>query len=373
MDTTLSNSPSVATLRSLEDELRRRRIWYHDVEVEPGLRTRFAEDYEANPVVRSIDGCSRELIAYVEKHLPTDLAGQSVLDLGCADGLLSFWAAKRGAKRVVGVERNRFNYDRAEFVRHAMRLDSVSFHCGGLERHCPDETFDVVLCFNLLYHLVDPLGSLHALRSRCRGTMLLSSAVDLPDDEAPLSRLDRYATGAHGVWSFNPAMVRQLLSTAGFSIIDEHIECKPGGRDHYVFVEPGEFGAHHIFEETIDQEFPIDIRRRREELRETWGALAETVDKPIALFGAGTFTPWLMEQVADIGGVEVACVLDDRIPVVGAVAGLAVRRPEDVEADALGAVVISSWHQSDVLRRRAVEVFGDRVPVVTPGLLPESS
>lgn len=138
--------------------------------------------------MRRVDASGRELVRYVEEHLSSDLTGMSILDLGCADGLLSFWAARRGAARVVGVERNHFNCDRAEFIRHTLKLENVSFRCGALERHCPEETFDVVFCFALIYHLVDPLGSLQALRSRCRGTLLLSSAVDLPDDDAPLSR-----------------------------------------------------------------------------------------------------------------------------------------------------------------------------------------
>ena len=97
-----------------------------------------------------------------------------------------------------------------------------------------------------------------------------------------------------------------------------------------------------------------------------WRALAKRLDGPIALFGGGVHTPWLLEQVADIPGVEVACVLDDRIPPNATVAGHAVRRPCEIDPDSVAAVVLSSWHQIDALRRRAVEVFAGRVEIVTP-------
>ena len=351
---------------SIEQDVRARRLWYNDIQITPDIRTRFVEDYDANPVLRAVDANNRTMIDWLGSRLPDSLDGSSVLDVGCADGLYSFWAARRGADRVLGVERNRYNWERAEWLRGVIDADRVEFVHGSLERHVPSETFDYVFCLSLLYHLVDPLGALRQLRRRCRRAMILVTAIDLPEgDGSPMSRLDRYATGAHGVWSFNTAMVRQLLSTAGFDAKEEAFKRlgETGGR-YTALCVPGDVGQHHIFDDRIDQEFPINIEKRRDQVRAAWMRLAEKIKRPIAVFGAGTHTPWLLEQVRDISGVRVSCIMDDRIPLNPVVAGLPVRRPTDVDVEALDAVVISSWHQQDVLIRRAKELYGDRVAIV---------
>lgn len=351
---------------SLEVGIRARRIWYHDIEVEPGLSTRFPEDYDANPLLGAVDEGNQRLVGLFAKHIAGDLRDQYVLDVGCADGLFAFWAARQGASRVLGIERNRCNFERADWLRTATSATNVHFDWGGIERNCPDQQFDYVLCVSVLYHFVNPLGTLHLLRNRCEKRLILVTAIDLPDGNgAPMSRLDRYATGAHGVWSFNVPMVRQLLSTAGFDIVAEHFYDRSGGGQYVAICEPGQIDAHHIFAEKIDQEFPINVERRRTRLREVWSRLAAEAAGPVAIFGAGTHTPWLLEQVADIPGVEVACILDDRIPPTETVAGHHVQRPDTIDPSKLAAIVLSSWHQTESLGRRAKEVFTPETRIVS--------
>lgn len=351
---------------SLEAGVRSRRIWYHNIDLPFGLQTRFPEDYEANPVLRAVDRANADLEAWTAEVLPSGPAGRYVLDLGCADGLHTLTAARRGAAHVVAMERNRYNLDRAEWLADTLALENIEFRWGNVERECPDGVFDLVLCIGLIYHLVNPLGTLAMIRSRCTGTLVLTSAIDLPEgDGSPMSRLDRYATGAHGVWSFNVSMVRQMLVTAGFEIEHEKVIGGDGAGGYLVVARPGDFHDHHIFAAAIEQEFPINVERRRQTVRAVWRELADQVNRPVALFGAGTHTPWLLDQVADLPGVEVSCVLDDRIHPAGTVANLPVRRPADIDPESVGAIVLSSWHQTEVLRLRALAVFGDRVKIVT--------
>ncbi len=344
------------------------RLWYHNIELIDGMRTRFEQDYEVNPVLRRIDDYTQELVDRLEGIFPDSFSGQNVLDLGCADGLLSVWAARRGASRVVGIERNKYNFDHAVLVRDILDLNQIEFHQGSIEKRCPQENFDVVLCCGLLYHLLDPLGTLHLLRQRCSGQLIITSAIDLDDDSSePMSRLDRYATGAHGMWSFNTAMIRQLLSTAGFSIEHEMIETRTGGRHYFAVAAPGDFSDHHIFEETLNQEFPINVNRRRQLVRDIWTSKLCNIEKPVALFGAGTHTPWLLQQIEDIEGAKVTCVLDDRVSLSQQIAGLPVRRPTEIDPTQFGAIVISSWHQASVILRRAKSVFAAKVPIISIG------
>lgn len=351
---------------SLIDDVRERRIWYNDIELSPELRTRFDEDYDANPALRAVDEGNRSTLAWLRNRCEQDIRGQTVLDLGCADGLYSFWAARCGAEHVVGVERNQYNFERAQWLRSVLGLRNVSFVCGGIEKHTPDKVFDYVFCFNLLYHLIEPLSTLFQLRRRCKKELLLVTAIDFcGTEDEPVMRLDRYANGAHGVWSFNRAMVRQLLTTAGFDIAEESFEQRIGCGRYTAICRPGSFESHHIFAEKIDQEFPIHVERRRQHVRKVWKTLPAKVQGPIAIFGAGTHTPWLLKQVEDIPGVEVACILDDRIPLSKTIGNLPVLTPQSASQATFSAVVLSSWHQSEALRKRAAAVFPGNIQLIS--------
>jgi len=157
----------------------------------------------------------------------------------------------------------------------------------------------------------------------------------------------------------------EFYKKLGFEINDERVEDRPGGRHYFAVAKYGDFAAHHVFAETIDQEFPVNLQRRRERVRARWRELASSGDSPVAVFGAGTHTPWLLRQVDDIPGVEIACVLDDRPPADKRVVGQVVRRPTEFDVNTVGAVVLSSWHQTEALRQRATEVFGPDVRLVS--------
>ncbi len=355
---------------SLVDELRRRRIFYHNIEIADGIRTRFDEDYDEVPYLRRTDASELALLDRMDCATGGSPAGQSVLDVGCADGLFSVWAARRGASRVLGVERNVYNYEHACFVRHAANLDNVSFVNGPVESVDASEPFDDVFALGLLYHVIDPVGTLHKLRRVCRDRLFATIAIDLDaDDDAPMARLDRYMTDGHGFWSFNVAYVRQIFETAGFEIETEEVTDRhePSGRPNGLFItaRPGSASDHHIFAPVIDQEFPPSIERRREAIRRVWPVLGERFSGPVALFGAGRHTPWLLEQTADLAGPRVVCVLDDRPPSAGTIGEIPVRKPHPDDAGKFDAVLVSSWFQHETIEKRCRELYGDRLPIIS--------
>ena len=362
--------PGIATIgfdqTVLEQGIRQRRLWYHNIEVTPGVCTRFAEDYDAYPALRSVDAGNDALEELLRQHLPGDLSGATVLDLGCADGRFTIWAARRHAARVAGVERNHTCLQRARFLTGAMGLDNIELFGGSIERNRPTDRFDYVFCLGLIYHLIDPLGTLHALCKQCNGKLALTSAIDLPHGNGePLSRLDRYATGAHGLWSFNVPMLRQLLTTAGFEIEVEELTPDSENATHFAAIaSPSAASDHQIFEDEIDQEFPVNLAKRRDVVVRSWQALSGKGCGVVAIFGGGTHTPWLLDQIAGKADVKIACILDDRIPHSREIAGIPVCRPTEIDPDAIDAIVISSWHQQRAIRHRAEELFAERVPII---------
>ncbi|MBI5570231.1 MAG: class I SAM-dependent methyltransferase [Desulfomonile tiedjei] len=86
-----------------------------------------------------------------------DIAGASVLDIGCGTGRYSLEFAKRGASRVVGID---FAPSMVEFSRrisHELGLaDRCEFVCGDFLTHPFGESFDIVSALGLFDYVADP-------------------------------------------------------------------------------------------------------------------------------------------------------------------------------------------------------------------------
>lgn len=95
---------------------------------------------------------------------------------------------------------------------------------------------------------------------------------------------------------------------------------------------------------------------RKRFIRELWRRLGRDLgDRPIALYGGGRHTSWLLDIVADVeGGPRIACILDD----AGGgrtMSGIHVKQPADVDPGTIGAVLVSSDAQESVLGAKARE------------------
>jgi ubiquinone/menaquinone biosynthesis C-methylase UbiE len=148
-----------------------------------------------NPVVRRLmTGFARAL-----DELLAQAAPQSVLDVGCGEGVLSRrWAERLAPGRVVGVdlkdakleaEWERRRQDNLEF--RAMRAEALAFAENG---------FDLVAATEVLEHVDEPHRVLDEMRRVSRGHLLVS----VPQE--PLWRILNLARGAY---------LRELGNTPG--------------------------------------------------------------------------------------------------------------------------------------------------------------
>ena len=91
--------------------------------------------------------------------LPAPLG--SVLDIGCARGEAAPLLRERGATRLTGVELNP-----AFAAAAGARYDEVLCRSAERELPWPPGSFDTILCYDVLEHLVDPWAALAALAGR---------------------------------------------------------------------------------------------------------------------------------------------------------------------------------------------------------------
>lgn len=240
-------------------------MWYHTIELAPGVRTRGVYDHEP----------------YIDRYkFPRSLEGLSVLDVGCADGYFAFLFERLGAARVLAVDTQAFDgsvaidpspsaADRyaAKYARRAERnrrftdvyeaLDVPVGHqflaarallSSKVEHQTLSvydlgqlgEQFDFVFCGDLMQHLKYPLAALEALAGATRGECVIALSPVVPMSErgmrdaavrglaralrVTVPRADQAMTyvGSSGgsFFHFAPGTFRAALLASGFGNVE---------------------------------------------------------------------------------------------------------------------------------------------------------
>jgi 2-polyprenyl-3-methyl-5-hydroxy-6-metoxy-1,4-benzoquinol methylase len=149
----------------------------HGIEIREGLFTR-AEDLYIPALLAS-------LVDILRPFFTKPIDQMRILDLGCLEGGFSIELGRRGAD-VVGVEAREANFAKAIFARDALGLRNVHFvkdDVRNLNRGTYG-TFDLVLCWGLLYHLdahsVFPF--IEQISNVCHGTAVFDTHVSVTEE-----------------------------------------------------------------------------------------------------------------------------------------------------------------------------------------------
>jgi len=122
----------------------------------------------------------------IQKCLPADLSGKTLLDVGCNAGFYAFEAKRRGAARVLGVDGQRQHVRQALFVRRALGLE-VEFrrvNVYELDSRTVGQ-FDITLALGLLYHLKHPILALENLFRVTKELLIIETAIMPPERTPP--------------------------------------------------------------------------------------------------------------------------------------------------------------------------------------------
>lgn len=192
-------------------------IWYHRIEVAPGILT---------PGTHA----SKEVLGHLDElGLPGDGSGMRVLDVGCRDGFFSFEMERRGAE-VKSVDYA--DPDAVGFGIAARLLNSkIEYSVGNVYDLGPEEhgCFDVVLFLGLLYHLRSPMLAVDAIRSVCKpGTRVfvetqLMTDEALREDDRPLWEYfarDALRSDGSNKWAPNFCALEKLFEDCEFKVLE---------------------------------------------------------------------------------------------------------------------------------------------------------
>lgn len=174
-------------------------------------------------------------------HLPADLAGKSVLDIGCNAGFYSMEMKRRGAGRVVGIDSDDRYLAQARFAAETLGYDNIEFrNLSVYDVGALGERFDVVIFMGVLYHLRHPLLALDLIHEHVAGDMLIfqsmqrgASRVAALEEDYPFEETEifddpgfprlhfierEYAHDWTNWWVPNRACAEAMLRAAGFAV-----------------------------------------------------------------------------------------------------------------------------------------------------------
>ena len=189
---------------------------------------------------------------HISAAFPEDLAGASVLDIGCNGGFYSIALKKRGAGRVLGVDVDDRYLNQARFA-----AETLGLHIEFQKRSVYDVDqiegqFDYVLFLGVFYHLRYPLFALDKVIKKVAGKLFFQSMIRgsmadrkwMPDyqfwDMHPFQDPDfpcmyfieqSYANDPTNWWIPNRGAVEGMLRSSGLEIVahpeSETFVCEP--------------------------------------------------------------------------------------------------------------------------------------------------
>ncbi len=239
--------------------------WFHNIDLGHGVLTapeHFLGDYP------------RQKFARFAHALPADLAGKSVLDIGCNAGFYAIEMKRRGAGRVVGIDTDDRYLAQARLASRTLGFPDIEYrNLSTYDVAALGEKFDVTIFMGVLYHLRHPLLALDLIREHVAGDLLLFQTMqrgsdvvaDIPSDHpfhidgtykvSPifddpgyprLHFIEReYAHDWTNWWAPNRAGSEAMLRAAGFGI-----EAHPEAEVYLCRVAPvpyGQFGPSAVY------------------------------------------------------------------------------------------------------------------------------
>jgi len=126
------------------------------------MRTRGWFDLPERPGDRTLEQQLRGL-----EPLFAEVKGKSILDIGCAEGLISLEAARLGARKVLGAEIVPGHIKIGNRLAAERGFSDCTFIQADADQYRPQEHYDIVLLLALLHKLQDPIFAASHFASIC--------------------------------------------------------------------------------------------------------------------------------------------------------------------------------------------------------------
>ncbi len=113
--------------------------------------------------------------ALLENFTLDEIKTFSILDVGCNDGWVLHSLSDLPFAKMVGIEPREKNIQKGQVVRKILKCENrVDYRCGDIES-LGSETFDIVICAGVLYHVESIPLALRQLRNVCKRFLFIES------------------------------------------------------------------------------------------------------------------------------------------------------------------------------------------------------
>ena len=194
------------------------------------------------------------------QDIPADLAGRTVLDIGCNAGFYAMEMKRRGADRVLGIDFDEDYLNQARFAAEVEGLEIEFRRMSVYDVGALGEKFDVVFFIGVFYHLRHPLLALDLVHEHVSRDVLVFQSMQRGSSEVAQVRNDYefwqqdhfdepgypkmhfiehdYAHDCTNWWAPNRACSAAMLRSAGYEIVSHpeeemficrHVARAPGG------------------------------------------------------------------------------------------------------------------------------------------------
>jgi len=221
----MANYSKEEILKKIE-ELGQPDPWFHYIDLGNGIKTMPQH-------VPHLD----ELWKHIERHIPQDLSGMSVLDIGCNAGFFSIAAKRKKADQVLGIDISENYLRQAEFIKNVLGLNIEYRKMSVYDLASFDRKFDLVFFLGVIYHCADPFSAAKAVaRVTDRIAIVESAIVSFESFEKRPTwefvfpgykdqfKIDEENERSYNWWFPNMAGLSILFLRAGFKLVEKIYE-----------------------------------------------------------------------------------------------------------------------------------------------------
>lgn len=122
--------------------------------------------------------------------LETDVAGKSILDMGCGTAILAILASKKGAESLVAIDNDEVCYQSSLENSALNQISNLTAKCGGKEV-IPQQTFDIILA-NINRNILLDQIEVYAKVLADGGSIFFSGFYESPDLEMITQECEKF-------------------------------------------------------------------------------------------------------------------------------------------------------------------------------------
>lgn len=144
---------------------------YSPVEAESAIQKLQPKYQDVNTLLSLDHGprmCRQGTFSVIEKYI----IGESVLDVGCAEGLFCFLIEGMSLRQVVGIDIKKERLLIALAIKQ-IRKSKCEFNLSSISEMNKDVKYDTILLLNVIHHLPNPFKVLGDLAEICRDRLII--------------------------------------------------------------------------------------------------------------------------------------------------------------------------------------------------------